>query len=298
VSEIGLSDFLDLFGSAIAASLVAAALCGYLGFFVVLRRVSFVSAALGQISGLGVAAGFLFGALAGVDPHEPTPLYLDPVVLALVLTGAASAVLSYVPRLKRAPPESVVALAYLASTALVLIVLANPIIVNEAHEVGDLLFGNAVAVRREHLVELAAVAAVVLITHVFFFKDLLLVSYDLEMAQALRLPVRALELGLNLSIGVAVAAATRAVGALPVFGFLVLPAGAALLAAESVAAVIALSVAGAVVAAGLGFYLSFVESWPTGPMVVVVAAAYWPLAAAVRLIRRGAGGPRPSPPGP
>ena len=282
---VSLADLLTLFGPAIAAAFAAAALCGYLGLFVVLRRVSFVSAALGQISGLGVALGFLVGAVAGVDPHQPTPLYLDPVVWALVLTGAAAALLAYVPRLQQIAPESVVALVYLGATALVLIILANPLIVQETHEIGDLLFGNAVAVRKEHLVELVVVAAVVLLSHLVLFKDLLLVSYDAEMAQALGLPVGKLELFLNLSIGVSVAVATRAVGALPVFGFLVLPAGAALVTMESVAGVMAFAMIGALVAAGAGFYLSFVESWPTGPMMVVCAAAFWPIAALVRVAR-------------
>lgn len=282
---VGFSELLTLFGPAIGAAVAAAALCGYLGFFVVLRRVSFVSAALGQISGLGVALGFLVGAMVGVDPHQATPLYLDPVVWALVLTGASAALLAYVPRLRQIAPESVVALVYLSATALVLIILANPLIVQETHEIGDLLFGNAVAVRREHLVELLAVTAVVLLSHLVLFKDLLLVSYDPEMAQALGLPVGKLELFLNLSIGVAVAVATRAVGALPVFGFLVLPAGAALVAVESVGAVIALAMGGALLAAAGGFYLSFIESWPTGPMMVVCAAAFWPLAVLARLLR-------------
>lgn len=285
-APVSFGELVNLFGAAIAAAFAAAALCGYLGFFVVLRRVSFVSAALGQISGLGVALGFLVGAVAGVDPHESTPVYLDPVMWALVLTGAASALLAYVPRLRNVAPESVVALVYLSATALVLIVLANPLIVQETHEIGDLLFGNAVAVRKEHLVELVAVAAVLLLSHVVLFKDLLLVSYDAEMAQALGLPVGKLGLFLNLSIGVAVAVATRAVGALPVFGFLVLPAGAALVAMESVAGVLAFSMAGALIAAGAGFYLSFLESWPTGPMMVICSAAFWPVAAVVRLIRR------------
>jgi zinc transport system permease protein len=284
--SIGFADFWALFGSSIVAALLAAALCGYLGFFVVLRRLGFVSAALGQISGLGVAFGFFLGSYFGVDPHTPTPIYLNPVVLALVLAGIVSAFLGYVSRIERTSTESVVAFAYLASTAMAIIILASPRIVQEAHEVGDLLFGNAVAIRREHFVELAVVTFVVLFSHAFLFKDLLFISFDREMAQAVGLPVTKLDLLLHVSIGVSVAVATRAIGALPVFGFLVLPAGAALLASDSVRGVLALSIGGAMLAAGGGFYLSFLQSWPTGPLMVACAAAYWPLAALYRATRR------------
>jgi zinc transport system permease protein len=282
--SVDFATFWLLFGPAVIAALAAAVLCGFLGFFVVVRRVAFVSSALGQISGLGVAFGFLVGSLAGADPHTPTPFWLDPVVLALVLTGAVAMALSYVSRIQRTPPESTVAFVYLIATALAIIVLASPRMVQESHEVTELLFGNAVAVSNEHLVELLAVAGLVLVSQIVLFKDFLFVSFDREMAKTLGLPVTMLDLTLHLSVGVSVAVATRAIGALPVFGFLVLPAGAALLVSESVAGVLVLSVGMAVVSALVGFYVSFVESWPTGPMMVVAAAAFWPLAALVRTV--------------
>ncbi|MDQ3266699.1 MAG: metal ABC transporter permease [Myxococcota bacterium] len=283
--EISFAEFWELFGPAVIAALLSALVCGYLGFFVVLRRVAFVSAALGQISGLGIALGFLLGASLGIDPHQPTPLYLDPVVLALGLTAAVAVLIGYASRAQRSPPEAIIAFVYLGATSLALIVLASPLIVQESHEVGDLLFGSAVAVRPEHLAELAVVTVLVLGSQLFLYKDLVLISFDREMARALGLPVARLELLLSLSIGLTVAVATRAIGALPVFGFLVLPAGAALWVARSSAAVLGWSMVGAVVAGAGGFYLSFLLAWPTGPMMVVVAASYWPLAAAVRLVR-------------
>jgi ABC-type Mn2+/Zn2+ transport system permease subunit len=302
VSGLSPGELWELFGTAIIASLAAAALSGLLGFFVVTRRVAFVSAALGQLSGLVVASGFLVGSYFGHHPHEHTPLWLDPVILALLVTALVAAAFAWVPRIQRTTPESVVAFAYLSAAALALLVLANPRMVQEAHEVGDLLFGNTVAVRREHLLELLVVAGLVGGSVLVLFKDLVFVSFDREMAQTLGLPVTRLDLWLYLSIGLSVAVATRAVGALPVFGFLVLPTGAALLVSQSVRWVVALSVAGAVVAAGGGFYLSFVSGlvdpgspggapWalPTGPTMVMCAAAYWPLAVLVRLVRRRRG---------
>ncbi len=299
MSGLSIAELWELFGSAIIASVAAAALSGMLGFFVVTRRIAFVSAALGQVSGLVVASGFLVGSLFGHDPHEHTPLWLDPVILALLVTALVAAAFAWVPRIQRTTPESVVAFAYLAAAALALIVLANPRMVQEAHEVGDLLFGNTVAVRREHLIELLVVAFVVVASVLVLFKDLVFISFDREMARTLGLPVTRLDLWLHLAIGLSVAVATRAVGALPVFGFLVLPTGAALLVSQTVRGVVILSVTGAVLAAGAGFYLSFISglpdpltpeiapwSLPTGPTMVACAAAYWPVAVVVRIITR------------
>ncbi|MBM4378539.1 MAG: metal ABC transporter permease [Deltaproteobacteria bacterium] len=278
MTGLSLADFWYLFWPSLTASVLAAVLCGALGVFVVLRRVAFVSAALGQVSGLGVALGFLVGSLFGVDPHGETPLYLDPVVLALLLTGALSTVLSVTSRAQRTSPESAVAFSYLVAAALTLVALASPRIVQEAHEVNDLLFGSTVAVRQEHLVELAVVAVLVLTAGAFLFQDLVFVSFDREMARTLGLPVGRMEAGLNLAIGVSVAVATRAVGALPVFGFLVLPAGAALISSERMGRLPWLSAGISAAAALLGFYLSYVQNWPTGPLMVLCTAASWPLA--------------------
>lgn len=257
------------------ASAIAAALLGYLGVFVVLRRIAFVSAALSQISGLGVALAFYVGSFFGIDPHGPAPLFANPQAFALVLTGAASVLLGAPRRARRVSPESAVALAYLAASASVVIILASPRIIQEAHEIGELIFGNAVAVREEHLMGLAIAAGLVALVHGLFFKDFVFASFDPETALSVGYPVRRLDAALHLTIGAAVALATRAIGALPVFAFLVLPAGAALLLSQRLRAVAALAVAISVLAAVLGYYLSFVYSLPTGPTMAALCALAW-----------------------
>ena len=144
------------------ASLIGAGLLGYLGFFVVLRRIAFMSAALSQVSGLGVATAFWVGSFFGISPHDDVAFWFSPVTFALGFALLGAAAFTLPSRSRRVAPESVVALAYLASSALVIVVLNSPRIAQEAHEIGDLLFGNAVVVRREHLIQLAVGAVLVL----------------------------------------------------------------------------------------------------------------------------------------
>ena len=65
------------------ASLIGAGLLGYLGFFVVLRRIAFMSAALSQVSGLGVATAFWVGSFFGISPHDDVAFWFSPVTFAL-----------------------------------------------------------------------------------------------------------------------------------------------------------------------------------------------------------------------
>jgi zinc transport system permease protein len=283
MSDISFFEAYFLWRNAMAAAVVAAALCGYLGVFIVLRRMAFVSAALSQVSGLGVALSFFIGSYLGVDPHgDRVPWYISPVLLALLLSCAASMLLALPARARRAHPETLVALAYLAASAAVVLVLASPRIVQEAHEVGELLFGSAVAVREQNLVALAAAAVLVAVVHGALFKDFVFVSFDGETAASVGYPVARLDAALNLTIAVAVAMTTRALGTLPVFAFLVLPAGAALLVARRLWSASVLAVGIAIVSAVLGYYLSFVYQLPTGPTMAALCALAWVPAALVR----------------
>jgi zinc transport system permease protein len=283
MNDIGFFDAYFLWRNAMAAAVVAAAVCGYLGIFIVLRRMVFVSAALSQVSGLGVASSFFVGSFLGVDPHgEHVPWYISPVFLALVLSCAAAVLFAVRSVRRRANPETLVALAYLAASAAVVLVLSSPRIVQEAHEVGELLFGSAVAVREQNLAALVIAALLVAVAHAVFFEDFVYVSFDRETAETVGYPVARLDAALNLTIAVAVAMATRALGTLPVFAFLVLPAGAALLVARRLLTAGFLAVGIAVVAAILGYYLSFVYQLPTGPTMAALCALAWVPAGLVR----------------
>jgi len=283
MTDIGFFEAYFLWRNAMAAAVVAAALCGYLGVFIILRRMAFVSAALSQVSGLGVALSFFVGSYLGVDPHgDAVPWYISPMFLALVLSCAASALLALPARARRIPSESLVALAYLAASAAVVLVLASPRIVQEAHEVGELLFGSAVAVREQNLEALAAVAVLVALVHGALFKDFVFVSFDGETARSVGYPVARLDAVLNLTVAVTAAMATRAIGTLPVFAFMVLPAGAALLVARRLWSASVLAVAIAIVSAVLGYYLSFAYQLPTGPTMAALCALAWVPAALLR----------------
>ena len=266
----------ELWREPLLAGVLAAALLSYLGVFVVLRRMVFVSAALSEISGVGVAAAFYVGAVAGIDPHThgAIPILLEPVWFSLVFACAAAALFSFRPGHRKLAPETIVGLGYIVASALVLAILNSPRIAQEAHAVGDILFGNAVIVPRAQIYALAGAGAAAILAHALFFKELLFVSYDPETAVVQGVSVVRYELLLNLIIAIVISVATRAVGALPVFAFTVVPAAAALMLTENIRATMPLSIAFGVVAAAVGYYVSWVAQLPTGATMVVVASVF------------------------
>jgi zinc transport system permease protein len=266
----------ELWREPLLAGVLAAGLLSYLGVFVVLKRMVFVSAALSEISGVGVATAFWVGAVLGIDPHrhDPIPLWLDPTWFSLLFASAAAALVSLRPGTRKLATETIVGLAYVIASALVLAILNSPRIAQEAHAVGDILFGNAVTVPKQQIVALTAAGSAALVVHGLFFKELLFVSYDPETAQIQGVGVTRYEVLSNVAVAVVISVATRAVGALPVFAFTVIPAAAALMLTERLPATLGLSVIFGIVSAAVGYYVSWVAGLPTGATMVVVAALF------------------------
>jgi zinc transport system permease protein len=286
----GFADFWagrDLWREPMIAGVLAGAILGYIGVFVVLKRMVFVSAALSEIAGVGVAFAFWLGAVMGIDPHAhgTVPLILEPTWFSLIFACLAAALFSLRPGHRKLAPETIVGLGYIIASALVLAILNSPRIAQEAHAVGDILFGNAVTVPRQQIEALLAATVLAVVAHAVFFKELLFVSYDPETAVVQGVGVFRYELLLNLATAVVISVATRAVGALPVFAFSVIPAAAALMITDRIGVTIALAVIFGVVSAALGYYVSWVEQLPTGATMVVVASVFL-LPGLAKIVRR------------
>jgi zinc transport system permease protein len=107
------------------------------------------------------------------------------------------------------------------------------------------------------------------------------------------MPVRALNVFLFLSVGVSVALCTRALGALPVFAFSVLPAMAALAISSRMSVVFALATLFGALSGVAGYAISFRGELPVGATQTALAAAFVGAAllarSLVRMLRRREG---------
>jgi zinc transport system permease protein len=248
----------------LAGTGLVAALCSYLGVFIVLRRAVFVGAALAQVSSLGVALALFAAGWLGARTHGQLPWLAQP--LALLLTVGAALLFAAQTRERRLPRETLIGVAYAAAGALAILVVA--VSAGAEAEVMNLLFGNVLTISGSGIAGLGLLVLIVGGTHVACFKEFLLVSFDPDMAQALGLRARWWNALLFLSIGVTVAFTIRAAGALVVFGFLVLPAATALVLGGGLVRVIVVSVVTGLAACLTGASASYVWDLPTGPSVV------------------------------
>ena len=267
----------------LAGTGIVAALCAYLGVFIVLRRAVFVGAALAQVSSLGVALALFLGGVWGTRTHGQLPWLAQP--LALLLTAGAAVLFAVQTRERRLPRETVIGVAYAAAGALAILVVA--VSAGAESEVMNLLFGNVLTIGGTGIIGLGLLAMLVGGTHVAFFREFLFVSFDPDMAQAIGLRARWWNALLFLTIGVTVAFAIRAAGALVVFNFLVLPAATSLLLGGRLRTILLRTVIIGVFATVTGIAISYVWDLPTGPVIIAMSVALCLCAWAVqRLWRR------------
>jgi zinc transport system permease protein len=270
----------ELFRDPVLCAVIAGTVLGFLGVYVVLRRMVFVSVAVTQASALGVALAFFIQIHLAVN--------LDPIVGAIVLALVSTLLLSIDPRAYRLPRESMLGFAFALTGGATILIEAS--IVQETHDIHSILFGSAVLVRSVDLAAVGITGALVLILHVLWWRGMVFASFDPDAARVQGLPVRFLGAFLLASVGAMVGVAARALGALPVFALGTLPALTALaLGLELSWAFVVASLLGAV-AGALGYLVAFFFELPVGGSQTMVASVFlllaWLARFVVSLVRR------------
>jgi len=268
-----ISDFINsyfLWRDPMIVGAVSGAICGFLGVYVVLRRIIFVSAALTQISSVGVAFAFY---LQSVAIWGLFGILIDPFSISLILTSLAALFFALNRNFFPISQEGVIGFAFIIASGAVVII--GDRITKGAHDIADILFGSAVVVDPKDVYIVPLIALIVFIIHLVFFKDFIFISFDPETASLFKYPLRILNTILLVSIGIVVSVTTRALGALPVFGLIALPPLTALFFTENLKLVFILSVVFGVLSAVLGYFFSFIISLPTGATIATLATLFF-----------------------
>jgi zinc transport system permease protein len=264
---------LDIYRAPIYCAIVAGAALGYLGVFVVLRRLVFFTAAVSQASGLGVALSFYAAIHLGLEIH--------PVLGAAALALLTTFLLSLPAEKIRLSREAVLGTVYAGAWALA--VLAGDRISQEAHDIASILFGTAVLVDDADLVLVCAAAAATALVHVLAYRGFVLAAFDPDGARVQGLPVRALDFVSWVLVAMMVALATRALGVLPVFAFSVLPGLAALCLFQRLRYVLAFAIAIGASSGAAGYLAAFFFELPVGASQAAVALAFFLFALVTKL---------------
>ncbi len=282
-----LDDFVypfEFFSRNYLAAVILAAVCAYVGLFVVLRRIVFVGVALAELSVLGLAAAFLALTFLPQGPLYDLVAEYGPTAgaVAFALGGVALLALGAVGR--KLPRDGLIGLAFAAASAVALLFVWKSAFGKE--ELESIVSGSILFVSDARLLVLFASYLGVALLHALLFKEFLFVSFDREMATTLGLRAGRYDFLLYASIAVVISIGVRICGVLQVFGYLVIPPIGGLLLADGFAAAARIAIAQALVGSCAGLFLAYHFGYPVGPMIVACLAGEALLAAAARRFSR------------
>jgi len=255
---------------ALLAGILVAVLCGVLGFFVVLKRLSFIGVGISHSAFGGIAIGVLLG--------------VDPLFAAAVFSTLVAWAIGWLSRKGRLHEDTAIGILFSSAMALGVALIS----LSSAYQV-DLfgyLFGNILAVSPHDLWMLGGIVLVVLVGLVLTFKELLFLAFDEEVARASGLPVTALYFVLLTCLALAVVAAIRVVGLILVEALLVIPAAIGYQLARGYRSMLALAIGSAVLSAIVGLFASYVLNIAAGATIVLVLTLLFCVALAVARRRR------------
>ena len=281
--EILSSDF--LLRDALLGSVLVGFVCPLVGVYFLLRRMIFFGVALPQVSAAGIAAAFLlYGLLVGPHYALGGGERLLAIAGSTTFTVAATLILAFMERGGRARVEARIGATYAIAAAATMLLLAK-----DPHgdaEIVGLLKGDILATTSASLdVMLITFGAVVLVLFAFR-KELLLVSFDRELAIVFGKRAGLWDLVLYVTIAVVISLGVMSAGPMATFGFLVVPPlTVRLLTRRMLSFSLGSAVLGAATAF-VGFYCAFRYDVPLAPAEIAVASAALGLVAVSTGLRR------------
>ena len=250
---------------ALVATLALGLGAGPVGVLLVLRRMSLVGDAMSHAVLPGAAIGYLLAGGVSLPAMGLGGLFAGfGVALAAGLVSRGTVL----------KEDASFATFYLASLALgVLIVSVKGSNIDLLH----VLFGTILAIDAEALVLVASVASFTLATLAIVYRPLVVECFDPGFLRAVggRGPLYHVLFLFLLVINLV--AAFQALGTLMAVGLMMLPAATAQLWARTVPTMMAVAAAVAITSGFLGLVLSFHLGLPSGPTIILTAAALYAL---------------------
>ena len=191
-------------------------------------------------------------------------------------------------RRARIPQEAIIGITYAVASAAAILAMSQS--TSQAEHLKDMLGGNIIAVSWPEVTHTALVYGVVGLFHYLFRKPFLAISMHHGDPDATGLNVRFWDFLFYASFGFVVTSSVAIAGVLLVFCYLIVPAVAAMLYADTIGRRLAIGWIMGTVVSALGVYLSLVLDLPTGATIVCTFGLVLIVMAAARpLLRRSRG---------
>ncbi|MBI9081330.1 MAG: metal ABC transporter permease [Pseudodesulfovibrio sp.] len=242
--------------NALIAGLLASLICGIIGSLVVVNRIVFISGGIAHASYGGVGLAFFLG--------------LPVLPVTTVFTICAALIMARVTLHSRERSDTVIGVIWAAGMALGIILLDFTPGYNV--DLMSYLFGSILAVPQSDLWIMGAMACLVLVLVILFYRGFLVMSFDEEFARSRGVPVDFLYFLLITMVGLCVVMIIRVVGLILVIALLTIPPYMAERRTRSLSRMMTLSTLLSILFTVTGLWLSYAVDITSGAAIIAVAS--------------------------
>ena len=239
---------------ALIGGLLIAVAFGFVSFFVVMQRLSFLTVGVAHSAFGGVALGIFLG--------------LSPYLTSIFFCLAVAFLIQYQSQKMATGYDAVTGILFAATMALGIILLT--IGKSYTFDVVGYLFGSILGIQSIDLLLIATVCTVVLVFFGTQFRKLLFMTFDPEVARASGIPVTLLETGVIVSVTLMVVVSIKMIGIILVTAFMILPASFSVKRCQSYQCALVTAVLFSVLMFMSGFLLAYRFDLPAGAGIVLL----------------------------
>lgn len=247
----------DFMRNALAAGLMASIICGIIGTLVVVNRIVFLS------------GGIAHAAYGGIGLAYFLRLPYLPVTIGFSL--AAAMLMAAISQKAKHRADTIIGVIWAVGMAFGIILL--DLTPGYHVDLMSYLFGSILTVPASDLWLLALVGTAIIILTIYYYQDLLAMSYDEEFAQIRGVPVKPLYFGLIGMLAITIVLVIQVVGLILVIALLTIPPYIAERYAKSLMQMmLASSILGALFSL-TGLWFSYRFNLSSGASIIMVSGA-------------------------
>ncbi|MDB5161016.1 MAG: hypothetical protein JWO96_396 [Candidatus Saccharibacteria bacterium] len=259
----------DFMRHAFEAGTIVAIVAGIIGYFVVIRRLSFAAHALSHSGFAGAAAAVLIG--------------LNPITGLLAFTSAGALAMAALGRKAASRDVEVgTVLAFMLGLGVLFISLYK----GYATEAYSILFGQILGISRGNVVVTLITGVIVLLAVLISYRRLLFTSLDEDVAEAKGVSTLGMNVLFMLLLALAVSISVQVVGVLLIFALMVTPAAIADRLATRPTQAIAISSLIALLATWIGLFISYYSPYPVSFFITSIVFVLYLLVRVRDLLKR------------
>jgi zinc transport system permease protein len=254
---------------AVEAAFLASITCGFIGAYIVARRMVFISGGITHASFGGIGLGYFLG--------------INPIFGAAVFSILSAFGIRLVSKQTDIREDSAIGILWSFGMAVgIIFIYLTP---GYAPNLMSYLFGSILTVTTADLALMGILAAVTVAVFMLFYRTILFISFDEEYARSHNAPVEAFNYLMLALVSLVIVINIRVAGIILVISYLTIPQSTANLFVNDLKKIIILSMIISFGGSITGLFLSYYWNIPSGATIIFVFVLIFMLARSIVYLR-------------